>query len=58
VLILEGLKSGDRIVVEGLQKVREGAAVKPMTAEEMKAAAQATAEAQPAKEGEAKHSNK
>ncbi len=45
VLILEGLKSGDRIVVEGLQKVREGAAVKPMTAEEMKTAAQATAEA-------------
>ena len=57
VLILEGLKSGDRIVVEGLQKVREGAAVKPMTAEEMKAAAQATA-AQPAKEGEAKQPQK
>jgi membrane fusion protein (multidrug efflux system) len=46
VLIVDGLKSGDRIVVEGLQKVREGAAVKPMTAEEMKAAAPATAEAQ------------
>ena len=58
VLILEGLKSGDRIVVEGLQKVREGAAVKPMTAEEMKTAAQATAPAEPAKEGEAKHPNK
>jgi membrane fusion protein (multidrug efflux system) len=27
VLVLEGLKAGDRIVVEGLQKVREGAAV-------------------------------
>jgi membrane fusion protein (multidrug efflux system) len=27
-LVLEGLKPGDRIVVEGLQKVREGATVK------------------------------
>jgi membrane fusion protein (multidrug efflux system) len=44
-LILEGLKPGDRIVVEGLQKVREGATVKPMTAEEM---AQATATPKPA----------
>jgi membrane fusion protein (multidrug efflux system) len=35
-LILEGLNPGDRIVVEGLQKVREGALVKPMTAEEMR----------------------
>jgi RND family efflux transporter MFP subunit len=62
VLILEGLKSGDRIVVEGLQKVREGAPVKPLTAEEMKTAAQAaapaTAEAPPAKEGEAKQPQK
>ncbi len=62
VLILEGLKSGDRIVVEGLQKVREGAAVKPMTAEEMKTAAQAAAPApaaaQPAKEDEAKSTKK
>jgi membrane fusion protein (multidrug efflux system) len=41
VLILEGLKAGERIVVEGLQKVREGMPVKPMTAEEMKRAAQA-----------------
>jgi membrane fusion protein (multidrug efflux system) len=44
-LILEGLKAGERIVVEGLQKVREGATVKPMTAEEM---AQATAAPKPA----------
>jgi RND family efflux transporter MFP subunit len=59
VLILEGLKSGDRIVVEGLQKVREGAPVKPMTAEEMKTAAQATAPAaEPAKEAEAKQPQK
>lgn len=30
-LILEGLQPGERIVVEGLQKVREGAPVQPMT---------------------------
>ena len=58
-LILEGLKAGERIVVEGLQKVREGAPVQPMTAAQMAeaAAAQAAkqAEAKPAKEGEAKH---
>jgi membrane fusion protein (multidrug efflux system) len=34
VLILEGLKPGERIVVEGLQKVREGAPVKPTTGPE------------------------
>ena len=44
-LIVEGLKSGDRIVTEGLQKVREGATVKPMTAQEM-------AQAQSPKQGE------
>jgi membrane fusion protein (multidrug efflux system) len=32
VQVLEGLKQGDRIVVEGLQKLREGAEVEPMTA--------------------------
>jgi membrane fusion protein (multidrug efflux system) len=37
VMVLEGLKPGDRIVVEGLQKVREGAEVKPMTVNEMAA---------------------
>ena len=42
-LILEGLKSGERIVVEGLQKVREGAPVQPKTAAEMAQAAQAAA---------------
>jgi membrane fusion protein (multidrug efflux system) len=41
VLVLEGLKAGERIVVEGLQKVREGAPVKAMTAQEMTAAAPA-----------------
>lgn len=32
-VIAEGLKSGERIVVEGLQKVRAGVQVKPMTVE-------------------------
>ena len=53
-LITEGLKPGDRIVVEGLQKVRDGALVKPMTAGEMKAAEQVAKAAEAAKEGEAK----
>jgi len=53
-LILEGLKAGERIVLEGLQKVREGAPVKPMTAEEMAAAAQAAKPAATAKEDEGK----
>jgi len=35
VLILEGLKPGDRIVVEGLQKVKEGAPVEPRTAAQL-----------------------
>jgi membrane fusion protein (multidrug efflux system) len=42
VLIVEGLKPGERIVVEGLQKVREGAAVKGMTSAEMLQLASAT----------------
>ena len=53
-LILEGLKSGDRIVIEGLQKVREGTLVKPMTAEEMKAAALVAKAAEEAREAGAK----
>lgn len=59
VLIVEGLKAGERFVTEGLQKVREGAPVQPQTAAQMAeaAAAQAAqqAEAKPAKEGETKH---
>jgi membrane fusion protein (multidrug efflux system) len=39
-LVQEGLKPGDRIILEGLQKVREGALVKPMTAEEIAQTAQ------------------
>ena len=49
--ILDGLKPGEHIVVEGLQKVREGALVTPMTAAQMAAmhvAAPATV-AKPAK---------
>jgi membrane fusion protein, multidrug efflux system len=34
-LILDGLKAGERFVVEGLQKVREGATVQPKTAEQL-----------------------
>ena len=57
-LILEGLKAGERIITEGLQKVREGAPVQPKTAAQMaEAAAEAAkhAEASHAKEGAAKH---
>jgi membrane fusion protein, multidrug efflux system len=55
VVILEGLKPGERIVVEGVQKVREGAPVQPKTAAQMaEAAAQAAKEAE-AKQAEAKH---
>ena len=57
-LIQEGLKAGERIVVEGLQKVRQDAPVQPKTATEMaQAAGQAAqqAEAKPAKEDETKH---
>jgi RND family efflux transporter MFP subunit len=58
VLIVEGLKAGERIITEGLQKVREGTPVQPKTAAQMaEAAAEAAqhAEAQPAKDGAAKH---
>jgi membrane fusion protein (multidrug efflux system) len=46
-LILEGLKAGDRYVVEGLQKVREGALVQPVTTEEK------TTPVEPAKQAQA-----
>src|SRR5262249_40409661 len=39
ILILEGLKPGDRIVVEGVQKVREGAPVQVVTAAQAETAA-------------------
>lgn len=53
-LILENLKAGERIVVEGLQKVRGGAEVKPMTAAQVAEAAKQV-EAKPAQEGAARH---
>jgi membrane fusion protein, multidrug efflux system len=49
-LVLEGLQPGERIVVEGLQKVREGLPVQPMTAVELAQAAATQAPAKPAKE--------
>ena len=54
-LILEGLKPGERIVIEGIQKVREGAPVQPMTATQLAQAAQAQAAAAQASGG---HSTK
>jgi membrane fusion protein (multidrug efflux system) len=53
VVIAEGLKVGERIVTEGIQKVREGALVQPKTAGEVaKQAEERTAkgEAKPGKE--------
>jgi len=47
VLVTEGLKNGDRIVTEGLQKVREGAVVQPMTSAQMGEAAAQAKEAEP-----------
>ena len=44
-LILEGLKAGERIITEGLQKVREGAPVQPKTAAQMAEAAAASRQA-------------
>jgi len=43
VLVEDGLKAGERIVVEGLQKVRDGFPVQPMTAAERAAAEAAQA---------------
>lgn len=51
ILILEGLKPGERVVVEGLQKVREGAPVNAKTGAQMAAMKAApAAEVKPAKE--------
>ncbi|HVK59853.1 MAG TPA: efflux RND transporter periplasmic adaptor subunit, partial [Candidatus Kapabacteria bacterium] len=47
ILIVEGLKSGERIVVEGIQKIREGGTVQP-------AAAEAKVEVAAVKQGESK----
>lgn len=49
-LVLEGIKTGERIIVEGLQKAREGAKVNAMTAAQLAAMKSAsTAEEKPAK---------
>jgi membrane fusion protein (multidrug efflux system) len=56
-VILEGLNEGERVVVEGVQKLREGALVQPMTATQIaETAAQAgkKEEASHAKPGETK----
>ena len=54
VLITEGLKAGERIVVEGLQKVREGAPVQAKTAAQLAEAAALAAREAGAKQDEAK----
>ena len=53
-LILEHLNAGERVVVEGLQKLRDGAEVRPVTVAQAAEAAK-HAEASPAQEGAAKH---
>ena len=45
ILVLEGLKPGERIVLEGIQKVREGAPVKAVTAEQLAAQSAGSASA-------------
>jgi len=51
VLVVEGLRAGERFVVEGLQKVREGSEVQPLTAAQMaQTAAQSPAAADHEKE--------
>lgn len=54
-LITDKLKAGDRVVVEGIQKLKDGVEVKPMTAEQAAALVkQAEGPPKAAKEGEAK----
>ena len=57
-LLLEGLKAGERIVVEGLQKVRQDAPVQPMTAPEMAKAAEAAKAAEPVEPAKAHKATK
>jgi membrane fusion protein (multidrug efflux system) len=52
VLVSEGLKPGEHVVTEGLQKIREGAPVQPMTAAQMTQAAAPKAPATPKHEKE------
>lgn len=53
VIVLDGLKAGERLIVEGMQKVRDGALVTPVTAEQ--AAAMAAKAVQEAEAAKAKH---
>lgn len=46
-IITEGLKAGERVVIEGLQKVRPGAVVNPVAADAQPAASAPTTTAQP-----------
>jgi membrane fusion protein (multidrug efflux system) len=48
-VVLEGLEAGERIVVEGLQKIRDGMTVKPVAAQAPPVAAEAPAAADAAK---------
>ncbi|WP_034640636.1 efflux RND transporter periplasmic adaptor subunit [Chitinilyticum aquatile] len=48
VLVEEGVKPGEQIIVEGLMKARPGAKVQPMTASQMQAALAAKAASAPA----------
>jgi membrane fusion protein (multidrug efflux system) len=53
-IVLSGLEPGERVVVEGMQKLREGAPAQPRTAEELAAAtAAATGAAKPGGVGHA-----
>jgi RND family efflux transporter MFP subunit len=55
-LITEKLKAGERVVVEGIQKLRDGAEVKPLTPAEAEALVkQVEGAPKPAHGGEAKH---
>ena len=47
-LVTEGLAAGDQVIVEGLQKVKEGAPAKGVTAEQAAAAKAAQAKPAPA----------
>jgi membrane fusion protein (multidrug efflux system) len=54
-VVLEGLKEGERVVVEGVQKLRKGAVVRPMTAAQIaEAQAAEKAKASPAHHGDTK----
>jgi membrane fusion protein (multidrug efflux system) len=41
VVILQGLNGGEKVIVEGMQKVRPGSEVKPTTGNQQQATAQA-----------------